>query len=425
MDEKIIIRADSPAYGGLAIGRREGKVVLIKGAIPGETVEAVVELEKKDYCITSAVEILEPSPDRVEPGCGSNCGGCQLQYVAYGRQVRLKEEVLKETLRRTAKLDVDLAEPLTGEPWHYRRRGQFKVSRGRVGLFKEKSHDVIDMTSCPLMTPEVNDALAKSRGIVAKTEAAELHLSHGDDGVAALIKAPGGKTNWEKAAAALIEAGLVGVWVQAGRRLLKYGRDFIALDLCGLKYTVSPASFFQSNWGLNRRLAALVVDGLGPLDGKRVLDLYSGAGNFSLPISAQAAEVVAVEENPFAVQDGKRNLQLNGIGNCSFVRSGTDGYRPDGRFDIIIADPPRTGLSDAAKDKILALKPERVVYVSCDPATLARDLKALSGQYAVASVRLVDFFPQTYHIETMAILKVKILDSRLRGNDEHSPSFYL
>lgn len=407
MAEKIIIKADSPAYGGLAIGRRDGKVVLIKGAIPGETVEAVVEREKKDYCLASAAKILEPSPDRVEPECGSNCGGCQLQFVAYGRQVRLKEEVLKETLRRTAKLDVVLAEPLTGEPWHYRRRGQFKVSRGRVGFYKEKSHDIIDMASCPLMTPEVNDALAKSRGIIAKTEAAELHLSHGDDGVVALIKATGGKTDWEKVATALIEAGLIGVWVQAGKRLLKFGGDFIILDLSGLKYTVSPASFFQSNWALNRRLAGLVIDGLGPLEGKRALDLYSGAGNFSLPVSARAAKVVAVEENPFAVQDGKRNLMLNGIGNCSFVRSGIDEYKPDGRFDIVITDPPRTGLSGAAKDKILALKPERVVYVSCDPATFARDLKALSGQYAVDSVRLVDFFPQTYHIEAAAFLICK------------------
>ena len=407
MNEKIIIKADFPAYGGLAVGRLEGKVVLVKGAIPGETVEAVVEREKKDYCLASAVKILEPSPDRVVPECGSNCGGCQLQYVAYGRQVRLKEEVLKETLRRTARLEVELAAPLTGEPWHYRRRGQFKVSGGRVGLYKEKSHDVIDMASCPLMTSEINEALAKSRGIIAKTEAAELHLSHGDDGVAALIKAPGGKTDWGKIAAALIETGLVGVWVQTGRRLLKFGRDYISLDLLGLTYTVSPASFFQGNWGLNRRMVGLVVDGLGTLEGKRVLDLYSGAGNFSLPVSARAKEVVAVEENPFSVEDGKRNLSLNGIENCSFVRSGTDGYKPDGRFDIVIADPPRTGLSDAAKGKILALKPVRAVYVSCDPATFARDLKVLSGQYKVESVRLVDFFPQTYHIEAVAFLIYK------------------
>ncbi len=440
MGERIItIRADFPAYGGLAIGRLDGKVVMIKGAIPGETVQAVIEREKKDYCLASAVKILEPSPDRVEPECGQDCGGCQLQYVAYGRQVRLKEQVLQETLRRMAKLEVELAVPLTGEPWRYRRRGQFKVSGGKAGLFREKSHEVVEMRSCPLMTREINEALAMARGIIAKTEAWELHLSHGDDGVAALIKAPVGKTDWGKTASGLLEKGFIGVWVEAGRRLLKYhnpsplcgiypcpsppagegrvgagrgagGEGFqghITLDLNGISYTVSPASFFQSNWELNRRLAGLVVDGLGPLEGRRVLDIYSGAGNFSLPVSARAAEVVAVEENPFAVNDGKRNAELNGIKNCSFVRAYMDTFTPDGRFDIVIADPPRTGLSEGSRERILAIRPERAVYVSCDPATLARDLKALSAEYAVESVRLVDFFPQTYHIEAAAFLTLK------------------
>lgn len=404
----ITIKAERAAYGGITIGRSGGKVVMITGAIPGETVEVRIDLEKKDYSTATVVRVVEPSPDRVVPECHcfGSCGGCHLQHIEYARQVTLKQEVLADCLRRMAGLGPNFQPPLTSPPWGYRRRAQFKVSRGKAGLYRGKTRDVIDMDSCPVMAPEVNAMLARARGLIKGLDVRELHISCGEGPVALVRVGEGSKSGWDRLADSMLGCGFAGVFVETGRKkALKYGRGFTTFGLGGLSYTVSPMSFFQSNWGVNRDLVRAVVDGLGPLDGKTVLDLYSGAGNFSLPISLKAGRVTAVEENPYAVEDGRRNAELNGINNCSFVRSGVDSLRASGAVDVLVIDPPRTGLTKKAADIILSAAPERIVYVSCNPASFARDLKKLSELYDVESVRLVDFFPQTYHIESFAFLR--------------------
>jgi 23S rRNA (uracil1939-C5)-methyltransferase len=407
----VTIRPEHPIYGGLAIGRRDGKVVMIKGAIPGETVEARIDQDKKDYSTATAMRVLDPSPDRVEPRSRyfGVCGGCQLQHIAYGRQVRLKEEVLEGALKRTAGISVKLSGPLVGGPWNYRYRGQFKISHGKVGFFREKSRDVVDIERCALMHEEINRYYLKAKTLIKDVSARELHISYGSGEVMALIKgARNAGVDWDALANSLLEGGFSGVFMLLeDGKLLKYEKEYLTLDLAGLKYTVSPMSFFQSNWELNQVLVKLVVERLQPLHGKTVLDLYSGAGNFALPIALHAGHVLAVEENPFAVEDGIRNAEINGIKNCEF-RNGDAGSLENLRaVDIVVADPPRTGLTGGAVDKILALTPEQIAYVSCDPITLARDLKKLSGKYVVTSLRLVDFFPQTYHIEAVAFLGLR------------------
>jgi 23S rRNA (uracil1939-C5)-methyltransferase len=409
--ETITINAERPAYGGITIGRSGGKVVMITGAIPGETVEARIDLEKKDYSTATVLRVLEPSPDRVVPGCPyfGSCGGCHLQHIEYARQVSLKQEVLADCIRRMAGLEPDFQPPLNGPPWGYRRRAQFKVSRGKAGLYRGKTRDVIDMDSCPVMAPEVNAMLAKARGLVRGLDVRELHISCGDGPVALVKTGEGPKSAWDRLAGSMLALGFAGVFVETGRkRVLKYGRGFTTFELGGLSYTVSPMSFFQGNWGVNRELVRAVIEGLGPPDGKTVLDLYSGAGNFSLPIALKAGKVTAVEENPYAVEDGRRNAGLSGIKNCTFVRSGVDSLKSSGAVDVLIIDPPRTGLANKAADIILSAAPSRIVYVSCNPASFARDLKKLSELYDVESVRLVDFFPQTYHIESVAFLRPRI-----------------
>jgi 23S rRNA (uracil1939-C5)-methyltransferase len=144
-----------------------------------------------------------------------------------------------------------------------------------------------------------------------------------------------------------------------------------------------------------------------PLQGKRVLDLYAGAGNFSIPLSVRAGQVVAVEENPYAVEDARRNLELNGIKNCKIIRSTAEKYRMTGKFDVLLLDPPRPGLTQEVAKKILEASPDRIVYISCNPATLARDLKKMKERYDLLSVRQIDFFPNTFHLEAVAILKLR------------------
>jgi 23S rRNA (uracil1939-C5)-methyltransferase len=404
---KIKLTAGPPAYGGYTVARLSGKVVMLKGAIPGETVEAEVLQEKKDYSVAEVRTILEPSPERVEPPCPyfGACGGCQLQYASYTKQVRIKEEVLTSALRRIGKMELSLAEPLTGQPWNYRHRGQFKISGGRVGYFKEHSRELVDISSCPLMVDEINEVFVDAKRLLKNSDASELHICRGDKNLALIKTTSNTRQDWKHVSKDLLIAGFAGVRVEiAGKRPLVFGADKLSLELDGINYSVSAESFFQANWSLNRALSGLVLDGLKPLSGKAVLDLYAGAGNFSLPVSRIARKVVAVEESRSSVEDGKENVKRNGISNCEFIGCRVNGFDIREKFDGVIADPPRAGISEAGIVKILSMAPSLIAYVSCNPATLARDLNKFKDDYSVESVRMVDFFPQTYHIEAFALL---------------------
>ncbi len=389
------------------MARLDGKVVMLKGAIPGETVEAEVLDEKKDYSVAIARKILEPSPERVEPPCPyfGVCGGCQVQYASYPMQVGLKEEVLKSALKRIGKMELSLSEPLTGRAWNYRHRGQFKISGGRVGYFREHSRDLVDISSCPLMVDEINEVFINAKRLLKNTDAQELHICRGDKTLA-LIKVPSSTRHvWKDVSKDLLGGGFSGVRVEIeGKQPLHFGAGKLNLELDGIKYSVSSESFFQANWSLNRALVDLVLESLKPVAGKAVLDLYAGAGNFSLPVSRLARKVVAVEEGRSSVKDGKENVKLNKIENCQFVSVSVDGFNIREKFDAVIADPPRAGISEAGIGKILSIMPGMIAYVSCNPATLARDLNKFQDDYSVESLRMVDFFPQTYHIEAFALL---------------------
>lgn len=419
------VKANFPIYGGYAIGRANGKVIHIKGAIPGETVEVRILEEKGDYSVASVVSVLEPSADRIRPDCRyfGYCGGCHLQYIASERQIVLKEQVLSDCLKRIAKIDIALSKSITGDMWNYRYRGQFKVSCAeggiRTGFYREKTRDVVDVECCPLMAVGINKLLSSARELMKKSEKdfagtgiTEIHISLGDC-AAALIKTSADKAfaDMDKIASMFIDAGFSGVIINSAKRLIKYGRPYVTLDLENIKYTVSSLSFFQSNWKLNLSVVKLIRDYLQPLKGRQVIDLYAGAGNFSLPFASEGAEVIAVEENPYAIEDGKRNLKTNRIKNCRFICSGAGSVNRLSDFgehvDVLIIDPPRQGIDNKVFAMIVKKLPENIVYISCNPATLSRDLKKLSVNYRIDSIRMIDFFPQTYHIESVAFLKLR------------------
>lgn len=410
--KELTVKAETPVYGGYVMAR-DGKIMFIKGAIPGETVEVIVNDKKKDYSIASVARIIEPSPFRRRPRCSlfGECGGCQMQYMDYGKQVSVKEEVLVDAMKRIGGLDVPLMPPITGKEFNYRHRGQFKVSKGgEIGFYREGTRDVIPVEECPVMTDEINSALHKIRGMDIKG-AKEIHIISGDT-VALLVKGSLPEDSVQK----MHEIGISGIAFDSGDSV---GKDYITLDINSMKYSVTPWSFFQSHWTLNRVVIDVVIDKLTPLGDKRILDLYSGAGNFSIPLSVLSKEVVAVEENPNAVEDGKRNLMINGIKNCTFINSPVErlfGNKKmqknaklfnDSAYDIIILDPPRAGLTPECIRRIMETNSRKIVYVSCNPATLARDMKKMAERYEIESLRMIDFFPNTYHIEALAFLDLK------------------
>jgi 23S rRNA (uracil1939-C5)-methyltransferase len=409
----LAIKIDRPAYGGLYIGRHKGKVVMIKGAVlPGETAEVVIEQVKKDYLTAVVKKIIEPSPHRVAPACKyfGICGGCQLQHFPYDLQIKMKEEILGDCLRRLAKTEVQLSEPLTEDnPWNYRLRGQFKASRGDVGFYRENSRDVVGIDSCPLMTEEINIFLARIRPAAGNLFLKEIHITAGDRSTALIRLSPGLKSasDMNTVSSVFLNLGFSGICVETpDKKISRYGETRVNFNLQNLKYGVSPMTFFQSHWMLNQRVVEFVKNSLEPLKGKRVLDMYSGAGNFSLPL-APDAEVTAIEENQYAIEDGRINLKINKIGNYRFISSSAEDLKAREKFDIVILDPPRTGVTNRALNNVLSIEPGKVAYISCNPATFARDLKKLQAKYNVESVRMIDFFPQTFHIESLAFLRLR------------------
>jgi 23S rRNA (uracil1939-C5)-methyltransferase len=411
--ENLILKIERPASGGQFIARHEGKVVMIKGhVLPGETVEVAIENEKKDYLAASAVKILEPSPRRLTPPCEyyGVCGGCSFQHVPYDMQVSIKEDILRDCLRRIAQTETELAPSIVGDnPWNYRQRGQFKISGEGFGLHKKGTNEVIHTDKCLLMDHAINKYIQQANGLVQGTRIKELHITGGDSLVAQIItrKKALSPAEAEGLASQLINAGLSGVMAMIGDTTpLSFGKTYLTTGLLHYKYTLSPPSFIQANWSLNQSVVKIVRDTLLPLEGMKVLDLYAGAGNFSIPLAGDA-EVTAVEGNPYAIEDGMRNLEINNISNCAFIRSSAEHFKPGDHYDVVVLDPPRPGLSHKVMIKVLELLPERIVYLSCNPATFARDLRKLSAKYDIESVRMIDFFPQTFHIEALAFLRLR------------------
>lgn len=411
----LIVKVDHPAYGGFFIGRHEGKIVMISGAVlPGETVKVKVEEEKRDYIKAAVIEIFEPSPLRIEPACKyfGSCGGCQLQHIPYEMQIRLKENILRDCLKRQAKTEAILSEPIIdSNPWNYRLRGQFKVSHGAIGFYREKTREIVDIDNCPLMTKDINEYLEKSRAILKDTDIKELHITTGENSATALIKSDlvaKSLSGIKQLASIFLNLGFSGLCIEAqDKKISCFGEKYVTLNLFGnQRYTISPMTFFQSHWRLNNTVIEFIKNCLQPLKNKKILDMYSGAGNFSIPLATDA-DVTGVEGNPYAIADGDRNLGINNIKSCRFINSSAENFQIKNKFDIVILDPPRAGITNSLMEMILLLSPDKIVYVSCNPSTLSRDLKKLLSRYHLESLRLVDFFPQTSHIESLAYLNIR------------------
>jgi 23S rRNA (uracil1939-C5)-methyltransferase len=397
----MTFEAKVPLYGGYTLSRAEG-VVFLRGTIPGEVVEAKVVQKRKDYSVAVVTNVLEPSPDRVQPQCSiyGICGGCHYQHISYQRQLRIKEEVLIDCLRRIGKIEVSLDAPIYDRPFHYRKRVQLKVSKdGRVGFYRPLSHEVVEFKECLLLEPELNHTIKRLKEVGIPEGVREIHLGAGDIVVASV---KGEDFKREDIITRFREAGIGGLSI-SGRVL--YGERRTCLYLNDYLYFVSPGTFFQSNWSLNRALTSIITKFVLSIKPSRMIDFYAGAGNFSIPVAGSVKEVFAVEENPLSCEDGVFNCEMNSIENVRFYNKKTEDFREAKKTDLLIVDPPRVGISKRTLEKIKNLTPSWIVYLSCNPSTFARDLSRLQEFYQIESVRLVDMFCQTYHIEAVGILK--------------------
>ena len=402
----MTVTTGSPVHGGYALARPEGMgVVFVRWALPGEVVSVRIVGRKRGYAFAETVEVLSPSPRRVDPPCEvfGECGGCQLQHADYPYQLEMKREILREAFRRIGKKDVapEIAPPLG--PFGYRHRGRFRVDGEAVGFRALLSHRLVPVSRCPLMIDAINAVLPGLRGLDRFAKVSEVQVA--SDGVRASASFPGVPYG-----AGMVEhlSGRTG-GVLSGARFedCSWGEERITLPLDGISYSVSPRSFFQANWRMNQAMVRRIGAILGESAGARLLDLYAGAGNFALPLAARVREVVAVEGEARSFKELLGNVRDNALRNVRVVRSSVETYRPEGRFDALVLDPPRAGLSGRALARVREIAAGTVLYVSCDPATLARDVRSLSDRYDLASLEMHDFFPNTHHVEALAVLTIR------------------
>ena len=399
----------SPVHGGYALARPEGMGVLfVRWALPGEVVSVRLVERKREYAFAEAVEVLSPSPRRVDPPCEvfGECGGCQLQHADYPYQLEMKREILREAFRRIGKTDVapEIAPPM--EPFGYRYRGRFQVEGEKVGFHAERSRRLVPVSRCPLMIDAINAVLPGLRGLDRFAKVSEVQVA--SDGVRASASFPG--VPFGKGIVSHLAGRTGGVLSGARFEDRSWGEERVTLPLDGISYSVSPGSFFQANWRMNQAMVRRIGTILGEFEvsaGTRLLDLYAGAGNFALPLAGKVREVVAVEGEAGSFRELRGNVRENVIGNVRVVRSSVEAFRPEGRFDALVLDPPRAGLSERSLSRVREIAAGKVFYVSCNPATLARDVRSLSDRYDLASLEMHDFFPNTHHVEALAVLSAR------------------
>jgi len=442
--DTIELAVDDLAFGGDGVGRADGYVMFVRGGLPGDRLRVRVTEARGRYGRGVIESVVTPSPDRVEAPCPyfGHCGGCRLQHLAYPAQLAFKSRQVHECLTRLGGLPPFELRPIVAapEPYGYRNKMEFTVAEpGPVlGLHAAERYDVVlDIERCLLQSDTMNALLdefrreVRSRGLSVWDPKSErgllrfLTLREGRGTGQAMVNIVASAPDVE-ALAPVAERlrvrapATVGVLLNVNDRKasvavgseehLLVGRDHITELLDGVAFQVSASSFFQTNTVQAERLFAIVAEACA-LDGRdTVLDLYSGTGAISLLLARRAARVYGIEVSAAAVGDAIRNARANGIDNCTFmtgeVRHVLPGLTSEGvRASVVVADPPRAGFHPKALAALGTLAPARIVYVSCNPATLARDVGDLARRgYRLEWVQPVDMFPQTPHIEAVARL---------------------
>ena len=426
---------DKLAFGGNGVCRIDGKVCFVPFSCPGDEVSLRLTAQKKSYCTASISEIINPSPSRTVQVCSifGACGGCNWQHISYLAQLEQKRNILAETLWRGARVPTDLIDDVVAAAlqYGYRSRLQFKVSarNGKlsIGFYQQGSHQVVDAAEgCPIAVPVINQVLSCCRAVLQQysdvDSVSQLSIDAGDSGVVVVIHHSGRVTS--KNREFFIDRSgdfgpCTGLFIKTdnqpyGEKLwgsseISYHMNQAEPDQKPVLLTYPPGGFAQVHQLQNISMLS-VIRRLGAFTSvEQLLDLYCGNGNFSLPLAAEVASVVGIEGNADSIRAAEYNRELNKVANtqffCDDVASGVRRLVDQGRiFDIVLLDPPRSGAGDAVSG-IVRLQPNKIIYVSCDPSTLARDCGLLSDcGYCVVKSVPIDMFPQTFHIESVTLL---------------------
>lgn len=444
--QEITVTIDNLDSEGRGIGRCEGLAVFVPETLPGEQVKARVTLVKKNFAVAALLSIGKASPDRVEPACPvyELCGGCQLQHLSYEGELQMKTQQVRDALKRIGHLDdVKVLPTLANvQPLYYRNKMQVPVADGkgslRIGCFAKGTHRVIDVEDCCIQRRENNRIAAVARQwmtryhIPAYDEDRRTGLVrhimgrvgvHTGEIMVCLVTAAEERVPHRKELVQMLQAaipGLTSVVQNVNKRstnvilgektYLVYGKETIQDKIGNLTFHISAQSFFQVNSEQVEVLYNKALEFADLRGTETVVDLYCGTGTITLFLAQKARLAVGIEIVPSAIRDAKKNARANHLANAEFLlgdaavempRLVKDGLRPD----VVVVDPPRAGCEARVLDAIARVRPEKVVYVSCNPATLARDLAYLKERgFAIAKVQPVDMFSRTHHVETVCLL---------------------
>lgn len=423
MSELVEVVIEKLVYGGSGLARlADGQTVFVPGVLPGERVRASIRKKRKGVLEASLVEVLTPSRDRIAPPCTGEqqCTGATWPHIAYPAQLRLKEEILLDSLKRTGGMAPKRPLPILPSPLpdHYRLRTQFNVrmkgQQQRIGFFRQGSYDLIEVSEAFLIHPLIDRVLSGIRNMAERLPLLqEIHINISPASEAHLLVFSSLQTlpSMEGFFSDLRKAvpEVIGITGFANRKkAFSLGKNQLTLDMEGITLKATEGNFYQVNWEQNRNMVRTVLDFAALTNTETVLDLYCGIGNFSLPLARQAKTVVGIESGFSAIEDAKANAALNRITSAEFIADDMDkGLKMllarKMRADVIVLDPPRAGATLKTLERVLAFVPKKIIYVSCNPSTLARDLKFfhLFG-FRLDRLQPVDMFPYTYHIECVA-----------------------
>jgi 23S rRNA (uracil1939-C5)-methyltransferase len=423
--KKVQVWIESVAFKGYGVARIHGKVVFIPHTVTGDQAWIEMTEEKEKYAVGRLTQITQPSPWRVDPLCTSfgSCGGCQWQHIDYSIQCKLKKKILEDALKRLGRLKK--SPPITVIPspqsFGYRIRAQLKVQGKAMGYFQEKSHRIVDIQTCPIAHPLINQMIPLIRKrFLPFSRMGEIEINVSSDegrGVLFLPSLSSGRGSENAFGEFLQNDALVkGIVITRKERFHSFGDPTLNFTLPlgqmrekgNLKFRISPGSFFQVNPMQNQTLIQTVLQFAKANPLGRALDLYCGIGNLTLPLAMGAKEVLGIEENRVAIKDARFNAERNGIGNCEFIQGRVEDVLMSWNREkpnLVVLDPPRRGCKTVL-DQVARLKPQKVVYVSCEPTTFSRDLRLFQERgYSLQRLVLIDMFPQTYHIEVIGLLQ--------------------
>ncbi len=447
-NEFIDVEFEDLTHDGAGVAKVDGYPLFIAGGLPGEKGKIKVTKVGKGYGFGRLIELYEQSPYRVDPACSiyKECGGCQLQHLSYEGQLQAKEKQVREVMNRIGKLDQVKVHPVLGmeEPWQYRNKSQVPVGEQEGGLiggfYQQRTHKIIDMKTC-LIQQQKNDEvvglikeICSRFGVRAYDEARHkgmlrhIMVRHGlvtGEVMVVLVTRTNDLPHKKELVAEIAErvAGVKSIIQNVNSKKTNvimgeathvlWGAEVIYDYIGDIKFAISARSFYQVNPEQTKVLYGKALEYAELTGQETVIDAYCGIGTISLFLAKKAKKVYGVEIVPEAIEDAKRNAELNGIENAEFAVGEAEtvipGWYKDGiTADVLVVDPPRKGCDEALLQTIIEMKPKKVVYVSCNPATLARDLRILEdGGYQTVEIQPVDMFPQTTHVETVALLELK------------------